>query len=370
VTLLEAHELLNAAGRAGRAGEAAEGMVVLVPGKVIAYDEQKTTITEHWFQLRAIFSKSDQCLELEDPLQPLLDRIHQSVEIDPDAAYMLRRLPIKMGDGEESARGLLEDSFGAFKSRQAGNGDWIQQRIESAMLRRREIVEPPDTIGWEDELAATTGILKAEHVRLVAKDLRHTVGEPLGGPEKWIDWGLQWLDRNASALGEIVRPLTILGVFGKALEGFEKDAKKTTVILAKIREVMALWTKGVPLREIEVVLAGKAPKKCDAAREWALRLAPELAYFFGSVVQTYRRMREAETGMTVNLPLAFATHGRCVREGFDHPDKLALHQVLGAIVPRVAVHRRFENIENYIEPGRDYETFPDAVRRLRKANAK
>ena len=37
VMLLEAHELLNAAGRAGRAGEAAEGLVLLVPGKVISY---------------------------------------------------------------------------------------------------------------------------------------------------------------------------------------------------------------------------------------------------------------------------------------------------------------------------------------------
>jgi len=38
---LEAHELLNAAGSARRAGEAAEGLVLLVPGQVIAYDEDR-----------------------------------------------------------------------------------------------------------------------------------------------------------------------------------------------------------------------------------------------------------------------------------------------------------------------------------------
>jgi hypothetical protein len=38
---LEAHELLNAAGRAGRAGEGAQGFVLLVPSKVIDFDENR-----------------------------------------------------------------------------------------------------------------------------------------------------------------------------------------------------------------------------------------------------------------------------------------------------------------------------------------
>ena len=62
--MLEAHNLLNAAGRAGRAGEAAEGMVILIPGKVVQYDETERTLSARWFELQAIFSNSDQCLEL------------------------------------------------------------------------------------------------------------------------------------------------------------------------------------------------------------------------------------------------------------------------------------------------------------------
>src|ERR1700722_8655302 len=103
--LLEAHELLNAAGRAGRAGEAAEGLVILVPGKVIAFDEQKDTITGHWFELQSIFSNSDQCLEIEDPLEPILDRIHSGADkADDHEAYFLRRLPFTVSEAGESTR--------------------------------------------------------------------------------------------------------------------------------------------------------------------------------------------------------------------------------------------------------------------------
>jgi hypothetical protein len=77
---------------------------------------------------------------------------------------------------------------------------------------------------------------------------------------------------------------------------------------------------------LELEITGDEPKKCEAARDWSLRLASDIAYFFGIVTQTFKRMAEAETGKTPNLPVAFALHGRCVREGFDTPEKLALHQ--------------------------------------------
>jgi hypothetical protein len=105
----------------------------------------------------------------------------------------------------------------------------------------------------------------------------------------------------------------------------------------------------------------------ETAREWALSLAPELAYFFGLVVQMYRRQQQVSSGQEPPLPLAFATHGRCVRDGFDDPDKLALRQVLGALYPRVAVHNRYSEIEGVIRRGGTYETMDDAARRVRRA---
>jgi len=326
VMLLEAHDLLNAAGRAGRAGEAAEGMVILVPGKVIAYDELKTTMSKHWFDLQGIFSNSDQCLELEDPLEPILDRIHQSTTTpDLDAMYLLRRLPMKIGEGEESARQLLNKSFGAFRRRQSGDDDWIAARIESAMASRRHLTSSTEIATWEDELAATAGLLTAEHIRSIATALEESTDAPFGSTSVWIQWGIEWLAGNSTAFAEMVRPETIIGVFGNAAEGFQNDAHKTEAILTKIRHALPLWIGGTPLIGIEAVLTSKHSKKCDAGREWSIRLAPELAYFFGLIPQVYRRMKEAEGGLAAVFapvpPLPFMTLGRCVREGFDHPDK-------------------------------------------------
>src|SRR3546814_5640365 len=73
---LEAHELLNAAGRAGRAGEGAQGFVLLVPSKVIDFDDKKNEINNHWIELQAIFEQSDQCLVIDDPMRHVLDQIH------------------------------------------------------------------------------------------------------------------------------------------------------------------------------------------------------------------------------------------------------------------------------------------------------
>jgi len=92
---LEAHELLNAAGRAGRAGEVSQGFVLIVPSKVTDFDSSTNQIHHHWSDLRAIFSQSDQCLDIDDPFIALLDHIHASVPAAGSVAqYLLSRLPV------------------------------------------------------------------------------------------------------------------------------------------------------------------------------------------------------------------------------------------------------------------------------------
>ncbi len=366
--MLEAHNLLNAAGRAGRAGEAAEGMVILIPGKVVQYNETEHTLSARWFDLQAIFSNSDQCLELEDPLEPLLDQVHTAAHDSDLSDYLIRRLPIKLGEGEEIARSLLERSFGAFKHRQAGDEQWISQRVDAALSRRKAIIADPSSFGWEDELASTTGVLSSSCIKAIVKTMKSTITEPVGPPTLWIEWGLNWLLAHPSTLTDIVRPLTITGVFGKEFEGIESDEDKSRTVLSKIAKAVPLWIKGAPLREIEVLLKEKKPSlRCDTAREWALRLAPELAYFFSLVTQIYKKMREAGGEALVVLPLGFTVHGRCIREGFDSVEKLALYQVGNGLIPRVPVHQQWDQLGKNIPAASEYEPFSDVVRRVRLA---
>lgn len=77
--VLQAQELLNAAGRAGRACQNANGIVLVIPGKVVGIDIDDAKIGGHWAELRKVFGQSDQCLEIDDPLTAILDRIHAAV---------------------------------------------------------------------------------------------------------------------------------------------------------------------------------------------------------------------------------------------------------------------------------------------------
>ena len=366
--LLEAHELLNAAGRAGRAGEAAEGLVILVPGKVIAFDEQKNTITGHWFELQSIFSNSDQCLEIEDPLEPILDRIQNDQSIlGADEAYFLRRLPFTVAEAGGPSRRLLQTSFAAFKANKKGDDQWITKRIDASLHRREEIFGTEEDVSWEDELASSTGILDASQIRLIADRFSVEVGEPLGSTSHWIDWGLDWLEEDPARLSMVVRPSSVVSVFGSDVKGFESDPAKAVLAVQKIRKVTPLWIAGNPLNNIEQTITSKKSGKCDSAREWALRFVPELAYFFGLTVQVHIRNRRAVDGNEPKVPLEFAKHGRCFREGLDHPDKLALRQVVGGLMPRVVAHNKYADLQEFLDKGPEYESLEDAKRRIRKA---
>jgi hypothetical protein len=114
---LEAHELLNAAGRAGRAAEGAQGVVLLVPSKVIDFDDQNNQISGHWMDLQAIFEQADQCLVIDDPLKVVLDRIHDGVTQTGASAYLLSKLPLAVaGADDDPAAVLIKRSFSAYRA--------------------------------------------------------------------------------------------------------------------------------------------------------------------------------------------------------------------------------------------------------------
>ena len=118
---LEAHELLNAAGRAGRAGQRSHGLVIVVPSKVVEFNNENSTINRYWTELQGIFSQGDQCLTIEDPLEPLLDRIHDTSSAgDPMTEYLVGRLPLNDDQSitVDKTSEVVSRSFAAFKRQQ------------------------------------------------------------------------------------------------------------------------------------------------------------------------------------------------------------------------------------------------------------
>jgi superfamily II DNA/RNA helicase len=152
---LEAHELLNAA---GRACEGAQGFVLLVPSKVIEFDDQKNEINSHWMELQAIFEQADQCLVIDDPLEGVLDQIHNGITKSGSPAYLLSKLPLSVASSpEDPAEPLLKRSFAAYRARAIGNEEWINSRIAAAVKARTAIVLP-DEGRWIEQVAGSAGL--------------------------------------------------------------------------------------------------------------------------------------------------------------------------------------------------------------------
>ena len=134
--LLEARELLNAAGRAGRAGKNATGVVVVIPGQVVGFDDTESRIGNRWSSLQQIFGQTDQCLEIDDPLSAILDRIHgQSHSPDDLDRYVVSRLcpVIEEADSDAVVQDMIRRTFGAFRRRRTADSAWVESRTESAL---------------------------------------------------------------------------------------------------------------------------------------------------------------------------------------------------------------------------------------------
>lgn len=70
---IDAHDILNAAGRAGRAGESAKGMVLVIPSQIVSFNPADNRITPYFMNtVKEVFSESDQCLDIQDPIKIIL----------------------------------------------------------------------------------------------------------------------------------------------------------------------------------------------------------------------------------------------------------------------------------------------------------
>lgn len=363
---LEAHELLNAAGRAGRAGEGAQGVVLLVPSKVIDFDNQNSQINGHWMDLQAIFEQADQCLVIDDPVKLVLDRIHDGITQSGASAYLLSKLPLAVTGAEEDvAAVLLNRSFGAYRALIAGDGDWLSTRVASA-LAARQALELPDSDRWIEQVAGATGI----SVALLQQIIERLDAGAFSGPAVEVILALlDWLDAHPSQLLSLIRPESLEEMFGSTYKDLADDAARAKHALGWLRRLWPIWMSGVPLCELELEFLGPSAnlRQCKNARHFASRLVPDLAFLAGLPGRLIAARLRAESDETP-LPAVLATLGGIVREGCDSPESLAVRLHLTRSVSRVAARKHYEAIRQHIPPGASNEVFDDTMERVRLAD--
>ena len=364
-TFLEAHELLNAAGRAGRAGHFAHGIVLLIPGRVTPFEFSPSSINATVNQLERILSQSDQCLHLLDPIEIALDAIQLAgYSQTPAMLSFLRRLPIDREQDSET-RAFLGRSLAAYHAQQSQSRTYFDQQVGHAIEARRRLLLDPDKASWLDNVSRASGI-SPDILQELYSALLPQGPEATFSVADWIRWASRWLREDESRVGRVVRPGLLEAFFEPELKAGDGHLAGSHIDL--LQEMLLKWTNGRPLREIELLLGTPEARlgKCIRARKFVLRVIPELSFFVGLIGQTWRAYQSAE-GIDAPLPLSVATLGGCIREGFDSPEKLAIQLEDSSYLTRRAVHRVHERLREAIRSGDPLEEFSETRARIKVA---
>ncbi len=366
---MKAHDLLNAAGRAGRAGQSSYGIVLVIPSNVVDIDDTNNRIGKHWKDLQSIFSQSDQCLAIEDPLEAILDRIQKLGEhAGTDADYLLRRLPISTQptDVDGPAKTLLRKSFAAFKLRKQAQGSQLNDRIDHALRARRKLQELDEEPDWADKMAANYGtpsdVLRELRARLETSPPveRSTVD--------WFIWTATWLKERPVLIPRMTRRESLDGYMGEPFKSLEDEEERGKLAIDIVLAALKAWISGQTLTEIQKLKPTiQHPKHCEQARRFVLRVLPELAYIFSlpELVRRHLAAEELSFDMDDLASVELEKLGSCVREGYDTVEKLALSKIRGKTASRVRAHRQWNEIEFLMDPKVPGETWQKLFERIK-----
>jgi hypothetical protein len=177
-----------------------------------------------------------------------------------------------------------------------------------------------------------------------------------------------WLKSNPYLIPQLIRPESLDGLFGTPYRALVDDQLRGEYAAPRLFALLEGWMQGQTLGEMEHAFGTNLDQvgKCESAREFVLRVVPELAYLFSAPAQILRAL-QAERGDEVEIPVALATLGVCVKEGFDRVEKFALRHYRKGQLSRRGVHREFVLLERYLVAPPPNESLPSVIHRVEQA---
>jgi hypothetical protein len=372
---LLAHEVLNALGRAGRAGQASTGLAIVVPAVPLGCNLATKAVSAQE-DVRVVFSDTDQCLPLEDPLAALFDQIEQDGVTGDEADYLLRRLSVSFDatrPGVEGFESLARRTFGFWRRAQADPAaaqQWLAQR-RATLEASLALVAPLPQLPWQEELAAKTGASAAFVAALSAA----YPTAPLAAVEAtdWIFWLLDQLDPTSSDFDVFLRPDTMKKVFGRAYPSLLARPGGRARLRLGVKSALTGWLTGLPLNQLEMDICAfiaanegpvARPTRADGhaqhARRFALRLVPDLGFLCGVLAQVAAQLA-ADAGEPLAAPMV-SFLPTLVRHGCRTPYHYLIRRTLEA-PSRPGVEARFARIAAALDrqPTDDWAAVRDKV---------
>ncbi len=371
--ILNAEDLLNAAGRAGRAGESSTGIVLVIPGKVVGLNDTDNQIGNRWARLRDIFGQSDQCLVLDDPFTALMDRIHDQAGNAGDLErYVVARLA-ETNEGEHGVADVrlgLASSFAAFRKRQAGEEDWVASRTASALSLLRQdddgsAIEARRIRDLASMLGLPEDILQRLSDGVIASGLaaNHCVAD-------WCDWIFEWMLQHPPDMFRLLKKENVEYLLGAEFKRLEDDTSRARLAVPKLRAALQKWMLGATLTEIQIELSDKARdlKHSTSARKFVIRMIPDLAHVMGVPFRVLLSVanRERNEPQEPSPSLSYASH--CIRRGYASAEMATYAvQMRSAKMGRREIHREFSTILPHLAPAPKGENLAMIETRIRAA---
>ncbi|MFN5212914.1 DEAD/DEAH box helicase [Brevundimonas sp.] len=353
---LEGHEILNAAGRAGRAGHLANGTVLLIPEPVVQFDANSVPESEAFKMLKAVLPENDQCVTIDDPLTPLLDRIQAGELSGAGVRYLLSRL--RAGEAEdtavEMAVEMISRSFAGYQARQAKQDAAFDEKLgalKTALDTATEQTSVPVM-----QIAAFTG-LAVEPLAAIAAKVEAEIDSLPSTVCDWMEWLIDFMtaDRTSYAL-----------LFGSAVEtvkavtrGKKTGGDSTAAEMTLLKTALSAWLKGEPFDRIEASLGVPAAKigVCKRTRDLINRIANRQLYMVAAAAaEVIRQTLTAKEKIAAN-PAVLEIFAYAIRRGVDSPEKVAFAYRTPNARSRVLLHRAFAETVGDRPPvlGSDFE---------------
>lgn len=336
------HEILNAAGRAGRAGSAAQGVVLIVPGEVVSFDDE-TRLGQRWWDLKKqVFSKSDQCLVVRDPLNHLLDTLTEDIDaLSADQKNIIFRLNVETGV-DHTAATMLNKSLAAFHAKKNDDGTFeegIKKLIDVKSRLAVDLVYPQ----WVENVSIKMGVEPqvvdelGDAIDKITCDILFSLDL-----EDLIAWMFEWLHGNSSRIEGLFASSGAQTELARALD-LSKDSFTMEQVATRFNEIMPVLVKymqGASYKTIEDMIRGRSNDFLLKARHFILKLVPHFSFAFG-VLGVCIREKCLEDNVPVEkvspVILVLAT---LIREGFDSIGKLKF-KIQHPWYLRVQCHERF-----------------------------
>ena len=362
---LEAHEILNAAGRAGRAGYLANGVVILIPEPVMAFDETMRPEDSAFGKLRSILPANDRCVSMADPIAALLDRIQGGDTGAREVRYLISRLGAGEEDADQArtaALGMMRRSFVAYRARSAGADADFEAKLQALEFALDEA--RLDEGHLSAKVAASTG-MAVQPLAIAQARLAENGNSPTTILD-WSNWLIDFFMDNPASFQELLGEEA--GTVQYVVRGKKKGGLPSAEEFAILKDAMRCWLTGRPLAEIETAL-GVPPKKlgwCPRSRDLVLKLANRSFYMVVSAIAELTKalarggfIQLEGLAVVECLPLAF-------RNGFDLPDKIAYNLLRQPLRSRVLTHQAFDQQLGHLEPvvGEDFAAVHSRVAQL------